>query len=104
MKRPVPITIECQDSVSEEAVCGSYTECEGIAEHVESRGHPANPGRDAGLLGWIREVGRANCYKTLPSAGSESDQVFLRLLQPVLDHLNSLMIKTIHNNKYIYAP
>lgn len=99
MKQPVPITTECQDSVSEwEVVCGSYTECEDIVERVESRGQPASPGRGAGLLDWIREVGRANCYKTLPSAEPESGQVFLHLPQPVLDHLNSLTIKTIHNN------
>lgn len=94
VKQPVPITTECQDSVSErEAVCGSYTEYEGNAERVESRGHPAIPGRGAGLLGWIREAEPANCCRTLLSAGPETGQVFLYLPQPVLGHLNSLMIK-----------
>lgn len=51
IKRLVPTTIECQDSVFErESVFGCCTECGGIVGHVGSHGHPASPGRDAGPL------------------------------------------------------
>ncbi len=88
------ITTEYQSSVSERAAaCGSCTACGGIAVHVGSRGHPASPGTDAGLLGWCQAVGPVSCYSALPFAGPMFGQDDLPLPQLVLAHLNSLNVK-----------